>query len=151
MLGTAAVTGVLFQKLRQPVVLGYLLAGLLIGPHVPTGVVADERLVRVLSELGIILLMFSIGLEFSIRRIAKVGAGAALTSAIEVAFVLCLGFLAAQLLGWTSREGLFIGAGLAVSSTMLVVKSFEERGGPRDASVGLVYAILVFEDMIAIF
>jgi monovalent cation:H+ antiporter-2, CPA2 family len=148
-LGTAALTTVIFQKLRQPVVLGYLLAGLLIGPYTPTGVVADERLVRVLSELGVILLMFSIGLEFSIRRIARVGAGAALTSAIEVGLMLSLGFVAGQLLGFSDRESLFSGACLAISSTMLVSKTFEERR-TRDPLTGTVFAVLVFEDLYAI-
>src|SRR6185503_9929574 len=123
-LGLAAVTTVVFQKLRQPVVLGYLITGLIIGPHVPTGIVADTVLIRTLSELGVIMLMFTIGLEFSIRRIAQVGAGAALTTAIEVFLMFSLGYLAGELLGWTGQESLFAGACVAVSSTMLVAKSF---------------------------
>jgi CPA2 family monovalent cation:H+ antiporter-2 len=148
-LGVAAITTVVFQRLRQPVVLGYLVAGLIIGPYLPTGVVADARLVNTLSELGVILLMFSIGLEFSIRRIARVGAGAALTCAIEVGLMLSLGFLAGKLLGFSTRESLFLGAALAISSTMLVARAFEDHR-PPEALKALVFAVLVFEDMFAI-
>ena len=148
-LGLAAVTTVVFQKLRQPVVLGYLITGLIIGPHVPTGIVADTVLIGTLSELGVIMLMFTIGLEFSIRRIAQVGAGAALTTAIEVGLMFSLGYLAGELLGFTGKESLFTGACVAVSSTMLVAKSFEEQRASQTVK-GLVFAVLVFEDMIAI-
>src|ERR1044071_596467 len=82
-LGVAAVTTVLFQRLKQPVVLGYLLAGLLIGPHVPVPLVADVGIVGTLSELGVILLMFSIGLEFSLSKLAEVGASAGITAILE--------------------------------------------------------------------
>ena len=103
----AALTSLVFQRLRQPVVFGYLVAGMIIGPHIPVPLVADQAMVRTLAELGVILLMFSIGLEFSIRRIAQVGAGAALTTAIEVGLMFSLGFLAGQLLGLTAKESLF--------------------------------------------
>src|SRR5512134_2848747 len=79
----AAVTTVLFRKLRQPVVLGYLLAGLIVGPHVPIPLLADRPTVEVLSELGVILLMFALGLEFSIRKLMRVGPTAGLTAVIE--------------------------------------------------------------------
>ena len=81
-LGLAALTTVLFHKLRQPVVLGYLLTGLIIGPYVPTGVVADATLVRTLSELGVILLMFSLGLEFSFTRLLRIGPKAGITAVV---------------------------------------------------------------------
>ncbi|HXV21339.1 MAG TPA: cation:proton antiporter, partial [Desulfuromonadales bacterium] len=79
----AAVTTVVFQRLRQPVILGYILAGLLIGPHVPSPLVADSSVVRTLSEIGVILLMFSLGLEFSLRKLVQVGPTAALTAVVE--------------------------------------------------------------------
>jgi monovalent cation:H+ antiporter-2, CPA2 family len=148
-LGTAAVTTVVFQALRQPVALGYILAGLLIGPYVPIPLVADAALVATLSELGVILLMFSIGLEFSIRTIAKVGLPAGMTAALEVGLMVSLGYLIGLAFGWTGTECLFLGACLGISSTMLVAKAFEESklsGG----FVELVFAILVFEDLIAI-
>jgi monovalent cation:H+ antiporter-2, CPA2 family len=148
-LGTAAVTTILFQALRQPVALGYILAGVMIGPHVPIPLVADPALVGTLSELGVILLMFSIGLEFSIRTIAKVGIGAGLTAALEVGLLVSLGYLVGLAMGWSGLEALFLGACLGISSTMLVAKVFQEHkvaGGVTE----LVFAILVFEDLIAI-
>jgi CPA2 family monovalent cation:H+ antiporter-2 len=148
-LGTAAVTTVVFQALRQPVALGYILAGLLIGPYVPIPLVADAALVATLSELGVILLMFSIGLEFSIRTIAKVGIPAGLTAVLEVGLMVSLGYLVGLAFGWSGTEALFLGACCGISSTMLVAKAFEEAklsGGFTE----LVFAILVFEDLIAI-
>src|SRR5512145_678029 len=82
-LGVAAVTTVLFQRLRQPVVLGYILAGLIVGPHVPIPLVADRDTVQTLSELGVILLMFALGLEFSLRKLARVGPTAGTTAVVE--------------------------------------------------------------------
>ena len=148
-LGTAAVTTVLFQVLRQPVALGYIVAGLVIGPNVPVPLVVDAGLIATLSELGVILLMFSIGLEFSIRTIARVGLGAAATALVEVGLMVTIGFLVGIAFGWSNVESLFLGACVGISSTMLVAKAFEEHGlkGPFTE---LVFAILVFEDLIAI-
>src|SRR5687768_5115872 len=103
-LGVAAVTTVVFQRLKQPVVLGYLLAGLVIGPHVPVPLVADSAIVGTLSELGVILLMFSIGLEFSLSRLAEVGVSAGVTAIIECSLMIWLGFVTARLFGWTMVE-----------------------------------------------
>jgi monovalent cation:H+ antiporter-2, CPA2 family len=148
-LGAAAVTTVLFSMLRLPVALGYILAGLAIGPHVPMPVVANAGLVAVLSELGVILLMFSIGLEFSIRSIARAGVATALTALFEVALMVSLGYLVARLLGWSSIDALFAGAAVGISSTMLVARAFEELSITGDLRA-TVYSILVFEDLIAI-
>src|ERR1700704_4139567 len=87
-LGVAAVTTVVFQRLRQPVVLGYLIAGLIVGPHVPIPLVADPGVVQTLSELGVILLMFSLGLEFSLRKLVKVGPTAGVTALIQASLML---------------------------------------------------------------
>lgn len=148
-LGAAAVTTVLFSMFRLPVVLGYILAGLAIGPHVPVPVVANSALVNVLSELGVILLMFSIGLEFSIRSIARAGTATAATALFEVALLVALGFLVARLLGWTSTEGLFAGAAIAISSTMLVARALDQHRASGELRA-TVYALLVFEDLISI-
>jgi monovalent cation:H+ antiporter-2, CPA2 family len=148
-LGVAALTTILFSVLRLPVALGYILAGLAIGPHVPIPIVANPALVAMLSELGVILLMFSIGLEFSIRSIARAGVATAATALFEVALMVSLGYLAARLLGWSQTESLFAGAAVGISSTMLVARAFEElRVGSELRSV--VYSLLVFEDLIAI-
>src|SRR5512145_2050761 len=101
---TAGVTTVVFQRLRQPVVLGYILAGLIVGPHVPVPVVADEGIVRTLSELGVILLMFSLGLEFSLGKLARVGPVAGFTAVFQCGVMAWLGFLLGRLFGWTLLE-----------------------------------------------
>src|SRR5687767_5606394 len=89
----AAVTTVLFQRLRQPVILGYLLAGLIVGPHTPIPLVADTRVIETLSELGVILLMFSLGLEFSLSKLLKVGPVAGLTALLQCSVMVWLGFV----------------------------------------------------------
>src|SRR5687768_12655157 len=109
-LGVAGLTTVLFQRLRQPVVPGYILAGLIVGPHTPIPLVADREVVRTLSELGVILLMFSLGLEFSLGKLARVGPIAGITAVIQSAFMIWLGFLAGRAFGWTVRESIFTGA-----------------------------------------
>ena len=148
-LGTAAVITLLFQALRLPVVLGYVVAGLLIGPNVPTPLVANAGLIHVLSELGVILLMFALGLELRLSTLARVGLGAGLTALFEVALVLTLGALVAGALGFGASESIFAGACVGISSTMLVAKAFEERKW-KGGFTEVVFAILVFEDLIAI-
>ena len=151
-LGTAAVTSLLSHRLRQPPVLGYLLAGIVLGPHVPGIIVGGEDSVALahgLSELGVILLLFSIGLEFSLRKIVKIGPSAAVAAVIEVGGMVSLGYLVGRIFGWTPVESLFAGACLGISSTMLVAKAFEEQG-LRGGFVEVTFAVLVFEDMLAI-
>src|SRR5207245_10788524 len=97
-LGVAAVTTVVFQRLRQPVVLGYIIAGLIVGPHVPIPLVADPGVVQTLSELGVILLMFSLGLEFSLRQLMVVGPSAGLTEPLPARLTVRRGFMLARLL-----------------------------------------------------
>ena len=148
-LGVAAVTTVLFRYLRQPVVLGYMLAGLVVGPHLPIPLVADREVVAVLAELGVIVLMFSLGLEFSLRRLIQVAPTAGVVAVIQCSLMLWLGFVVGQGFGWTTLESVFAGAIIAISSTTIIAKAFEEQriGGPLRE---LVVAILIVEDLIAI-
>lgn len=148
-LGVAAVTTVLFQRLRQPVVLGYVLAGLIVGRQVLGPLSADPRVVSTLSELGVVLLMFSLGLDFSLKRLAGLAATAGATAVVETTLVMWLGFTVARLLGWTPMGSLFAGAVVAISSTTIAVRAFDEQGvrGPlRDRVVG----ILIAEDVVAV-
>ncbi|HVK72834.1 MAG TPA: cation:proton antiporter [Kofleriaceae bacterium] len=148
-LGVAAVTTVLFQRLRQPVVLGYMIAGLIIGPHVPVPLVADREIVLTLAEEGVIVLMFSLGLEFSLRRLVQVAPTAGVTAVIQCSLMLWLGFEVGQLFGWTVMESVFCGAIIAISSTTIIAKAFDEqqvRGPLRE----LVVAILIVEDLFAV-
>lgn len=145
----AAVTTVLFSRLRQPVVLGYLLAGLIVGPYLTPKLVTDQESIHALSALGVILLMFSLGLEFRFQKIVELGSSAAFVAVVEVGLMLWLGVSAGRLLGWTSRECLFAGGIVAVSSTMLVQKSFTELGVEKRIRE-IVTGILVFEDIVAV-
>jgi CPA2 family monovalent cation:H+ antiporter-2 len=144
----AALTTVVFQRLRQPVVLGYVIAGLIIGPHVPVPLVGDPIVVQTLSELGVILLMFSLGLEFSLRKLFTAGA-AGLTAVVQSSIMVWLGFLVGRAFGWTVLESVFTGAVVAISSTTIIAKVFDEeriRGKLRDLVVG----VLIVEDLIAV-
>ncbi|QSQ22424.1 cation:proton antiporter [Pyxidicoccus parkwayensis] len=145
----AAVTTVLFQKLRQPVVLGYILAGLVVGPYLPIPLVANSEVVTTLSELGVILLMFSLGLEFSLRKLFAVGFTAGLTAVIQCAIMIWLGFVVGRAFGWTSRESIFTGALIAISSTTIIAKAFDEQG-IKGRLRELVVGVLIVEDLIAV-
>src|SRR5919198_38716 len=149
LLGRAALTPRAFRGVRQPVVLGYLLAGVIIGPHVPLPVYAHEPTVRILSELGVILVMFALGLEFSLRRLLKLGATSGFIAAIECSLMVWLGFLLGRAFGWSTRESLFLGAIVSISSTTVVVKAFGERG-IRGRRAETVFGILIAEDLIAV-
>ena len=145
----AAVTTALFQRLRQPVVLGYLLAGMLVGPHLPVPLFADESTARELSELGVVLIMFSLGLEFSLRKLVRVAPTAGVVAVIECSLMVSLGFLVGRAFGWTRYEALLGGAALAISSTTIIVKAFAEQRVSA-ARAEIVFGILVVEDLIAI-
>ncbi|MBK9072544.1 MAG: cation:proton antiporter [Myxococcales bacterium] len=148
-LGVAAVTTVVFQRLGQPVVLGYILAGLIIGPNVPIPLVADPQIIRTLSELGMILLMFSVGLELNLGKLLRLGPTAGLIALLETSLMVWLGFIVGQLFGWSTVESLFAGAIIAISSTTIVAKAFDEQkiAGPLRE---LVVGVIIVEDLIAI-
>ena len=145
----AAVTTTVFQRLRQPVVLGYLLAGVVVGPHLPVPLFVDEPLTHTMSELGVVLLMFSLGLEFSLRKLIKVAPTAGIVAAIQCSLMICVGYLAARTFGWTVYEGLFAGGALAISSTTIIVKAFAEQN-IKGRLTEIVFGILIVEDLIGI-
>ncbi len=146
---TAAVTTVVFHRLKQPVILGYLLAGFLVGPHVLTGLTADHQTTETLAEIGVVLLVFAIGLEFSIRRLLRVGGSVAITAVIDVSLMAWLGVGVARLLGWTPLEALFTGAMLTASSTTIIAKTFAARGVERRLR-DQVMGVLIVEDLVAV-
>jgi CPA2 family monovalent cation:H+ antiporter-2 len=148
-LGAAAVTAIVFRRLKQPVVLGYILAGLVLGPHVPVPVVANPAVVHTLSELGVILLMFGLGLEFSLAKLFRAAPTAGITAVLQSSIMVTLGYLAAQLLGWTPMESIFAGAVIAISSTTIIAKAFDEAG-VHGSLREFVVAILIVEDLIAV-
>jgi len=145
----AAVTTVLFQRLRQPVVLGYLLAGMVVGPYVSIPLSADSGTVQTLAELGVILLMFSLGIEFSLSKLLRVGPTAGFVAVVQCSLMLWLGYMLGQSLGWSPLESLYAGAAIAISSTTIIVKAFEEQRIKGDFT-HIVFGILIVEDLIAI-
>ncbi len=145
----AALTTVLFRRLKLPVLLGYLLAGLIIGPHVQVLLFASLERVRTLSELGVIVLMFSIGLEFSVGRLLRLGLSSGVIATVEVGLMVWLGYLAGQQLGWSARASFFAGGMVAISSTMIAARSLSDLGADRNTS-DLVLGVLIVEDLYAV-
>jgi monovalent cation:H+ antiporter-2, CPA2 family len=148
-LGTAGAASILSKRLHQPVVLGYIVAGLIVGPKVGIPLFADPQVVHTLSELGVVLLMFALGLEFSLHKLVRVGPGVGLTAVIQCSLLFWLGFAVGRLFGWTMLESLFTGAILAISSTTIIAKAFDDLG-VRGRMRELVVGVLVVEDLIAI-
>ncbi len=148
-LGVAGLTTIVFQRLRQPVVLGYIIAGLLVGPHLPLPLAADPQTVQTLSEIGVILLMFAIGLELSVEKLVRVAPTAGVIGVIQVALMMAAGFAVGRAFGWTQEESIFAGAAISISSTTIIAKVFEEaKVSARLREI--VYGVLIVEDIIAI-
>ena len=147
--GIAALMATVFQRLGLPIVLGYLLAGLLVGPHLPTGFAVSPALAHPLSDIGVILLMFSLGLEFSLRRLIRIAPSGGLVALIECSLVAWLAYFSGRLLGWSATESIFVGALCAISSTTIIAKTFTEKGIHGRLSE-IVFSVLVAEDLIAI-
>jgi CPA2 family monovalent cation:H+ antiporter-2 len=148
-LGVAAAISLGFRRLRQPAVLGYMLAGLIIGPHVPVPLVADLENVQTLAELGVVLLMFSVGLEFDFRKLLEKGPSAMILGAVQLGAATWLGFMAGRALGWGFLACACMGSALALSSTMIITKLFEEHGS-RGHLRDRVLSVLVVQDLFAI-
>ena len=145
----AAVTTVLCQRIRLPVVFGYLLAGMIVGPYVPVPLVADKETVSSLAEVGVVLLMFSIGLEFSLRRMLRMAPVSGLVTLVESTAMFGLGVTVAELMGGTLQEAVFTGAIVTVSSSTIIARAFREHPVERPVR-DTVYSIMVFEDLIGI-
>jgi CPA2 family monovalent cation:H+ antiporter-2 len=147
----AGVVTILFHRLRQPVVLGYIVAGVIIGPHTPPfQLIQDQHTIQVLAELGVVFLMFSLGLEFSLRKLGKVGATAFVAALSEIVLMIWIGYEIGQFFGWKPMDSLFLGAMLAISSTTIIVKALDELGMKRERFAQLVFGILIVEDILAI-
>jgi monovalent cation:H+ antiporter-2, CPA2 family len=150
-LAVAAITTLIFKKIRQPVVLGYMLAGFLVSPHVslvPT--VADSEGIQIWSEIGVIFLLFSLGLEFSFKKLSKVGGSACITALIGVTIMNALGMLAGHLLGWSTMSSIFLGSILSISSTTIIMRAFEEVGVRTKKFAALVMGVLIIQDFVAV-
>jgi CPA2 family monovalent cation:H+ antiporter-2 len=150
-LAAAGITTLIFKKIKQPLVLGYILAGLLVGPHLdffPS--VTDTKSINIWGEIGVIFLLFSLGLEFSFKKLVKVGGSASITAVVEVVFMLVIGFSAGKLMGWKTMDSIFLGGILSVSSTTIIIRAFEELGVKHKKFAGLVFGVLIVEDLVAI-
>ncbi len=148
---SAAVTTVLFKKLKQPVVLGYILAGFLVGPgnsFFPS--VSDGENIAVWAEIGIIFLLFALGLEFSFKKLVKVGGNASITGIIEISGMMLLGYMAGKFLGWSSIDCIFLGGILAISSTTIILRAVDELGLKTQKYVSHVFGVLIIEDVVAV-
>lgn len=147
----AALVILIVKKLKQPVVLGYLLAGMLVGRHVPfMPTVVDTESIHVWAEIGVIFLLFGLGLEFSFKKLAQVGKSASTTAVVEIIFMLGIGYLVGQMFGWSKMDSLFLGGILSISSTTIIVRAFRELGFKQQKFVSLVFGILIVEDLLAI-
>ena len=152
MLLTAGVVAVGFKRLKLPLVLGYILAGFLVGPYMPWFfTVADKASIETWSEIGIIVLMFSLGLEFNLHKLASVGTTAVVTALTEVLGMLAVGYLVGQALGWGMMDSIFLGGMLSMSSTTIIIKAFDELGVRQEGFAQLVFGTLVIEDIAGIF
>lgn len=150
-LGVAAIVTLIFKKLRQPLVLGYVVAGLLVGQNtslLPS--VSDMENIHTWSEIGVIFLLFALGLEFSFRKLTKVGGTAGITAIVEASSMLAIGYFTGRAMGWSTMDSLFLGGIVSVSSTTIIMRTFEELGLKTQGFAVLVFGVLVVEDLVAI-
>ena len=147
----AAVTTLLFRRIKQPLVLGYIIAGFLVGPHLSiTPTVVDTTNVKTLAEIGVIFLLFSLGLEFSFKKLMRVGGSASITAFVEIIFICTTGYYVGQWMGWSVMDSLFLGGMLASSSTTIIIKAFDELGVKTKQYARVVFGVLVVEDIVVI-
>ena len=150
-LTSAGVVTVIFKLLKQPLVLGYLVAGFLVGPHLhifPT--VADTADVEVWSEIGIIFMMFAVGLEFSFKKLMSVGSKAFLTAFIGIIGMIGVGALLGFVMGWGAMESIFLGGMLSMSSTAIIVKAFDDMNLKGHSFASLTTVVLIIQDIVAV-
>jgi len=147
----AAVISLIFKWLKQPVVLGYIIAGFFVGPNFnvfPSVVEIDS--VKIWAEIGVLFLLFGLGLEFSFKKLLKVGGVAVITALTGVGMTMLVGFLIGKILGWNNMDCLFLGGILAIASTTIIIKAFDELGVKSQKFSGIVMGVLVVEDIVAV-
>ena len=151
LLGIAGITTLLFKYLKQPVVLGYILAGLLVGPNfslLPS--ISDTENVEIWAEIGVIVLLFSLGLEFSFKKLVKVGGMAGITGIFEITLMMVLGYYTGRIMGWPAMDCIFLGGIIAISSTTIILRAFDELGVKSQKFAGVVMGVLIIEDLVAV-
>lgn len=148
---SAGVFTVISKVLKQPLVLGYIVAGFLVGPHISffPGISSTES-VQQWSDIGIIFLLFALGLEFSFKKLLKVGSSALIIAGMQCLGMIALGILLGQALGWSAMESVFLGGMLSMSSTAIVIKAYDDLGLKKEPYASTVFGTLVVQDLIAI-
>ncbi len=148
---SAGIITLIFKWLKQPLVLGYIVAGVLAGPYIhifPT--VTDAANINIWAEIGVVFLLFALGLEFSFKKLMNVGGTAFITATTEVITMLIVGYFIGILLGWSTMDSIFLGGMLSMSSTTIIIKAFNDLGLRSQKFTGIVFGTLVVEDLVAI-
>ena len=147
----AGIVTLLFKKLKQPLVLGYVVAGFLVSPHMPyTASVVDSENIHLWSDLGVMFLLFSLGLDFSFKKILKMGASPIITTCTTIFCMSMLGVIVGNIFGWARMDCIFLGGMLAMSSTTIIYKAFDDLGLRQQQFAGRVMSVLILEDILAI-
>lgn len=148
---SAGVITLLFKKLKQPLVLGYIVAGLIAGPHITlTPTVMDTANIQTWADIGVVFLLFALGLDFSFKKLMKVGGPAIIAAVTIIIGMVILGTLVGSVMGWKRMDCIFLGGMLAMSSTSIIYKALDDLGLRTQRFSGLVLGILVIEDIVAI-
>jgi len=151
MLVVAGIVTIIFKKLKQPLVLGYIMAGFLVSPHMPyTASVADQENIHLWADIGVMFLLFSLGLDFSFKKILKMGASPIISTITIIFCMSMLGMLVGHGFGWSQMDCIFLGGMLAMSSTTIIYKAFDDLGLRQQQFAGLVMSVLILEDILAI-
>ena len=138
------------KALKQPLILGYIIAGFVVGPKLGLFHLASAEAVHEWSEIGIIFLLFALGLEFSFKKLLKVGSGAMLMAGIKCLGMFVIGILLGELMGWSLMEGIFLGGLMGMSSTTIIIKAYDDMGLKNKPYAPLIFGSLVVEDLIAV-
>lgn len=148
---SASLVTLVFKRLKQPLVLGYIVAGSLAGPHMPyTPSVSDMSSIHTWADIGVIFLMFTLGLEFSFKKIVKMGIGPVIAACSVMFCMMSVGNMVGHLFGWGSMNSLFLGGMLAMSSTTIIYKAFDDLGLRQQKFAGEVLSVLILEDILGI-
>jgi CPA2 family monovalent cation:H+ antiporter-2 len=150
-LATAGATAVLSYRLRLPVVIGYLAAGIILGPNLfHHSLIPDIDIINALANAGIVLLMFTVGLEFNLKRLRKVGLFAAVAGSVEIAIMISLGYGLGTMLGWSTLQSIFLGAVMSISSTAVIIKVLTDMNLLSKEFAEAIVGILIIEDIAAV-
>ncbi|KMQ72482.1 cation:proton antiporter domain-containing protein [Chryseobacterium koreense] len=147
----AAFVVLIFRRIKQPLVLGYIIAGFLVSPNFkifPS--VVDNENIKTLAEIGVIFLLFGLGLEFSFKKLMNVGGSASITAFVEIIFITIAGYFTGKMLGWNTMDSMFLGGMLASSSTTIIIRAFDELGVKTKNFAKTVFGVLVVEDIVVI-